>query len=414
MRRFAAWLCAGLLFLTALGAWAEDTAYPTATPLPGYTLRPSDEERLVFTAMSLKANLAGTLRPGADQQADVLQVSGDWCYIRFSTGDGIRFGYVPCSYFDRVTATSTPAPTADALAYEPGTSAWIVNWAEGYRLSLRREATYSAAVLGKYFTGTPLTLTGVVQDGYAQALLAGTTLCWADVCFITTDATAFVPEMPMVTIKNPGSGANLRTEPSTDAGRLGWYADGTAVTVLGVRADGWYHVLVDEQAGYIAEELLSGRFPYDYGMDSDSPSLSESSAAFYINMRSATGRLNLRKSASTSAKSLGLFYTGTPLTVLSYTRTGWAYVRIGQMEGYVDADYLTATRPTRYGESRSVRNSRATGLNLRSLPSTGGELLDFAANGASVILLGETSDGWCFVDYQGTLGYMLGTGLSAK
>lgn len=414
MRRFAAWGCAWLLFLSAHGAWAEGAAYPTATPLPGYTLRPSDEERLVFAAMSLKANLAGTLLPGAAQEVEVLQVSGEWCYIRFSTADGICFGYVPGSYFDFVSATSTPAPTADALTYEPGTPAWVVNWAEGYRLSLRRDASYSAAVVGKYFTGTPLTLTGVVRDGYAQALLAGTTLCWADVRFITTDATAFVPELPMVTVQNPGSGANLRAEPSADASRLGWYADGTVVTVLGVRADGWYHVLVDEQTGFIAEELLSGRFPYDYGMDSDHPDLSESSAVFYINMRSAKGRLNLRKSASTSAKSLGLFYTGTPLTVLSYTRTGWVYVRIGQMEGYVDADYLTETKPTRYGESRSVRNSRASGLNLRSLPSTGGELLAFAENGASVILLGETSDGWCFVDYQGTLGYMLGTGLSGN
>lgn len=414
MRRFAAWLSALLLFFSVHGAHAEKTVYATASPLPGYTLRPADEARLVFATMSLKGNLVGTLLPGADQQAEVLQVSGDWCYIRFFADDSLRFGYVPVSYFDLAPASPTPAPTPATLTYEPGTSAWILNWAEGYRLNLRKEPSYSAATLGKYYTGTPLTLTGQVQDGYAQVLLAGTTLGWVDVRFITTDATAFVPELPMLTVKNPGSGANLRTEPSTNASRLGWYADGTVVTVLGVRADGWYHVTVGEETGFISEGLLSGSFPYDYGMDSDHPDLTEASATLYINMRSASGQLNLRRSASTSAKSLGLFYTGTPLTVLSYTRTGWAYVRIGQMEGYLDADYLTETAPTRYGETRIVRNSRASGLNLRALPSTGGELLTFVENYESVTVLGDLTDGWCYVDYQGTLGYMLGSSLSSK
>ena len=109
-----------------------------------------------------------------------------------------------------------------------------------------------------------------------------------------------------------------------------------------------------------------------------------------------------------SAKSLGLFYTGTPVTVLSYTRDGWAYVRIGQTEGYMDADYLAPNAPTQHGAEYVVRNSRATGLNLRALPSTGGELLDFAPNYATLTVLGELSDGWCYVEYNGKTGYMLG------
>lgn len=413
MRRFAAGLCAWFLLFSLPGARGEAAAYPTATPLPGYVLRSVEEERLVFASMSLKGNLVGTLRPDT-QEAEVLQVIDEWCYIRFSTEDGTRYGYVPTSYFDIETITPTPAPTEDAPTHAAGTSAWVVGWAEGYRLSLRKEPAYSAAILGKYYTGTPVTLTGQAQDGYVQVLLAGTTLGWLDERFITTDASAFVPELPMVTVNNPGSGANLRATPSSSGSRLGWYADGTAVTVLGIRADGWYHVMVEEEVGYISEGLLSGSFPYDYGMDSDNPALSESGTALYINMRSSTGRLNLRKSASTSAKSLGLFYTGTPLTVLSYTRTGWAYVRIGQMEGYVDADYLTESQPTRYGESRVVQNGRASGLNLRALPATGGELLAFAENGERVTVLGELNDGWCYVSYNGMLGYMLGSGLSGK
>jgi uncharacterized protein YgiM (DUF1202 family) len=148
-------------------------------------------------------------------------------------------------------------------------------------------------------------------------------------------------------------------------------------------------------------------------MVSDNPALADSTSQqtqlMYINTRTAGGQLHLRKSAAVSAKSLGLFYTGTPVNVLSYTRDGWAYVQIGHTEGYMDADYLTSTKPTHYGLKRTVRNSRANGLNLRALPSTGGELLTFAPNYEAVTVLGELSDGWCYVDYNGTIGYMLGT-----
>lgn len=413
MKQFFALVTALCLIFLSLPALAD---YPLATlaPLPGYTLRDSAEEIIVFAAMSQKANIAGYIIPGGQQEVNVLNVSGEWCYVSFTTVQGVSYGYLPLSFFETAPSpTSTPAP--EAPAYEAGMSAWILNNAEGYRLNLREEPAYTAKALGKYYTGTPVTLTGQVVNGYAEVLLADTVLGWLDMRFLTTDPTYLVPETPMVTIKNPGSGATLRSGPGVSYDRLGWYAHGMLVTVLGVRSDGWYHITADGLTGYISEGLLSGTFPHDYGTDSDNPILSGSmangEATFYINTRSAGGQLHLRKAASTSAKSLGLFYTGTPLTVISYTRTGWAYVRIGCTEGYIDADYLASVHPTRYGETRIIRNSRATGLNLRSLPSTGGEVLDFAPNYSYVTVLGDLSDGWCYVDYNGTLAYMLGTTL---
>jgi len=231
--------------------------------------------------------------------------------------------------------------------------------------------------------------------------------------YLTTDALSFVPETPMVTVSSR-SGTILRAGPGTETDRLARFPYGTLVTVLGVRSDGWYHVQAGDQIGYMTESVLSGNFSSSYGMDSDNPSVNGSTtdqtSVFYINTRAAGGQLHLRKSASSASKSLGLFYTGTPLNVVSYTRTGWAYVRIGQTEGYMAADYLTFIPPTQYGATCILRNSRATGLNLRSTPSTGGELIGFAPNYSTLTLLGELSDGWCYVDYNGTLGYMLGEG----
>ncbi len=412
MKRLAALLLA--LLLLTLPASADFSPAQTPAPLPGYTLRPHDQEIIVFAAMSLKANIVGYIRPGSDQQVQVHEVNGDWCYISFSTAYGTSYGYLPLSCFSTVAATPTPVPAA-AAPDDTGVSAWILNSAEGWRVNLREEPSRASASLGKYYTGAPLTLTGQRQDGYVQVLLADTLLGWLDERFLTTDAASLVPEIPMLTVQNPGSGTTLRVGPGADYDRLGWYAHGTVITVLGVRADGWYHVSVDGLVGYMAEGLLSGTFPYHYGTDSDNPILTDSMAAgedvFYINTRSATSQLNLRKEATTNSKSLGLFYTGTPLVLLSYTRTGWAYVRIGHTEGYVDADYLTDQMPTRFGVKYMVRNSRSAGLNLRSLPSTGGEILAFVENYDTLTVLGTLSDGWCYVSYDGMLGYMLGSGL---
>lgn len=411
MKKILALLTA-LMLTAALPAAADISPQATATPLPGYSLRQTDETLTVFATRSVKANIAGRIQWDTPD-VYVLEVQGDWCYVSFPASYGTGYGYLPLSCFDVAPKpTPTPAPYPEFAA---GTEAWILNSGEGYRLNLRDKPAYAARSLGKYYTGTPVTLTGKVEDGFAQVLLAGTSIGWLDVRFLTLDAQGFVPEMPTVTIKNRGSGANLRSGPATSYSRLGWYGHGTEVIILGVRSDGWYHVTVDGKIGYIAESMLSGSFRFDYGTDSDDPRLTDNmadgTAVYYLNTRTAGGQLHLRKEASTASKSLGLFYTGTPLTVISYTRTGWAYVRIGHLEGYMDADYLSDRKPTQLGETRIIRNDQADGLNLRALPSTGAEVLDFLVNYTQLTVLGELSDGWCYVLHGDVYGYMLGTSL---
>ena len=411
MKKILALMMAFML-TAALPAVADVSPEATATPLPGYTLRQTDELLTVFATRSVKANIAGRIAWDTPD-VYVLEVQGEWCCVTFPASYGTGYGYLPLSCFDVAPkATPTPAPYPE---FAVGAEGWVLNSGEGYRLNLRDEPSPTARSLGMYYTGTPVTLTGKVTDGYAQVLLAGTTIGWLDVRFLTLDGQGFVPELPTVTIKNRGSGANLRSGPASAYSRLGWYGHGTEVIILGVRADGWYHVMVDEKVGYIAESMLSGSFRFDYGTDSDDPRLTDNmadgSAVCYLNTRTAGGQLHLRKEASTGAKSLGLFYTGTPATVISYTRTGWAYVRIGHLEGYMDADYLSNVRPQHYGQTRTVRNGYGTGMNLRNMPSTDGQIIGFLDNYARVTVLGDLTNDWCYVDIGGTLGYVLGTRL---
>ena len=408
-----------LAFLMALGMLtalppADAEPYPTPTPLQGYTLRASSDEIRIFANPNMKANIVGYIVPGDAQSVHVLEVNGDWCLIAFTSANGAIYGYVPLSCFD-IAATASPAPTP-TISYLAGKPAWIVNQAEGFRLNLREEPSHTARSLGKYYTGAPMILTGQADHGFVKVLLAGTTTGWVDERYLTTDASSFVPELPTLNVQS-STGTILRAGPGTHYELLARIGYGTPITVLGIRDDGWYHVQVDDLVGYVTETVLSGRFSFDHGMDSDQPvdsnQITANETVHYINTRSSGGMLNLRKSASSSSKSLGKFYTGTPVTILSYTRTGWAYVRIGQSEGYLDADYLTTIQPTQYGVTYIIRNKRATGLNLRSAPSTGSEIITFVDNFNQVTVLGELSDGWCFVQYGNIQGYMLGSSLES-
>ena len=77
-------------------------------------------------------------------------------------------------------------------------------------------------------------------------------------------------------------------------------------------------------------------------------------------------------------------------------------VGIGRLERFV-ADWhntFSAESPVRPAPN---------GHRVAIVASTGGELVTFAPNYEPVTVLGELSDDWCYVDYNGTIGYMLGT-----
>lgn len=123
-------------------------------------------------------------------------------------------------------------------------------------------------------------------------------------------------------------------------------------------------------------------------------------------------RVHLRQSPSRSAKSLGLYFTGTDVTVQDWY-DGWAHVVIGDVSGYMMSKYLTETKPNRLGPWRMVNNPSSTWANLRTSPSMDGKIALCPDNGTSVVILGETADGWSYAECRGTKGYIRTELLSA-
>lgn len=384
---------------------------PPPTTIPELTLRPSDDEVKAYAEPRIGARIVGYIIVGGRQEVDVLSVQGEWVKVTFTSIHGLTTGWIPLSCF-MTAATPTPVPTQTPTptpAPAPD-SAFVCNPQPGYRLNLRTSPTASAASLGKYYTGTPVTLTGDSRNGYLRVIIGNVT-GWMDARYLTTDPLSFRSEQPQVYIVNPGGGANLRAGAGTDTARLAWFPSGGAVTVLGVREDEWYHVAVGGKIGYMSSTLLSQTFLWQMGTDSDTPSIPGNVAPGGTSLYIGASGAQLRASASGNARSLGTLYSGCPVTVISYTRTGWTYVRIGELTGYVDSGSLSTVRPHRTGVTRTIINPYGTGLNLRDQPTTSSNVLTLCRNHTDVTVLGDLAEDWCYVLVGNQYGYMMGTRL---
>lgn len=116
-------------------------------------------------------------------------------------------------------------------------------------------------------------------------------------------------------------------------------------------------------------------------------------------------RVHLRAAPSTAADSLGLFFTGTGLTVID-TAGDWAWVMINAVEGWMMTDYLSDSYIAPQGPWYQVDNPHSTWVNLRMEPSMDGLVAVCPDNGTQVQLLGETADKWSYVDCDGVKGYI--------
>lgn len=136
-----------------------------------------------------------------------------------------------------------------------------------------------------------------------------------------------------------------------------------------------------------------------------------------VNNPNPEDRLNLRTKPSADAPSLGKYYNGLDVTLLSPETNGWYKVGIGTLTGYMQAKYLE-TDPDKMwmvqGVSISFRvnNASGTGLNPRENQTMKSKSLAFYKNGeiGYVLGVGET---WCHVLIGADdVGFMLRESLS--
>lgn len=120
-----------------------------------------------------------------------------------------------------------------------------------------------------------------------------------------------------------------------------------------------------------------------------STALGESASVAYVSNPDPADRLNLRQSPDQHAPSLGRYYNGTPVEVLAAGEE-WAKVRIGSLEGYMMAIYLSSTAPE---SAMPTYRSLSSAWELHSLPDESSSTTMHGA-GKKITLMGFSRRWW--------------------
>ena len=336
--------------------------------------------------------------------------------------------------------TPTSAPYSNQSPSYAGQTASVT----GGALTLRAGASQSANIVTQIPNGATVSVvmrgnewTSVLYNGMAGYVMTSYLIfngnSSQNPVLFPTAAPTYGPQAPSVQamVLTPSGSLNLREAPNASARILLTIPYGAYVTVT-ARGNVWSSVYYNGFTGYVMSQYLSfggAATPALAPTPTLIPIVIPTQAPVYYGSETAYvsttgGSLNLRESASSTARVILTIPNGSALTVLS--RGGvWCSVRYGNTYGYVMTSFLrfTTAFPTAVptaaptavpvpggGEIAYVTTSGGS-LNLRMYAQSNAKILFRVPNGAQVQV---TSKGpvWCAVTYQGMSGYVMTSFLS--
>lgn len=200
----------------------------------------------------------------------------------------------------------------------------------------------------------------------------------------------FVISIPAANAEATGTGtvnsegANLREQPSTASNIVTGMPQGTQVNVLGSASGGWLQVAYQDKTGYVRADFV----------DVLATGLNEQAVIMYDSqMTDQPGSSNVMQTLTANTQ---ITITGT---------FGSAYqVSVNSQTGYVAKSSVHKYRIIDINLKAELNSS---GVNLRSTPSTTGEVLATLKKGEAVTAE-SIEDKWIKVSYSGKEGYVRG------
>jgi len=124
---------------------------------------------------------------------------------------------------------------------------------------------------------------------------------------------------------------------------------------------------------------------------------------------STSDRVHLREQPSAQSKSMGLYFTGTPVFCLWGPDEEWTEVIVGSERGYVYTDLLiNASEADPADKEWKKAWVKVSGtVNMRQAPDLQAGIIARWPDGQKVAVLGETADRWCYVKVEGQYGYIM-------
>ena len=293
----------------------------------------------------------------------VLDQGSKWSRVSYNG----QTGYVMTSFlqFSAAAPAVTAAPAAPVVTAPPqaglsgGTAVVVCD--DGGKLNLRKTPASGSKVLERIPNGTVLTVSPVDgrwffasyngQTGY----VLGSFLSFAAAATATPIPAAVVTAPPAASgvsatvLTSDGGSLNLRQTPAANGKVLDRIPNGTPLAAEAV--DGkWYRVVYNGQMGYVMAKYLqlSGTAATD-GATAATPVTPATSAAVnelqygefrYAMVNTSSGSLNVRKGPGTTYGRVSEIKTGTRI-VISSIEGDWCAMYYGDIEGYVQRQYLT-------------------------------------------------------------------------
>ena len=328
-------------------------------------------------------------------------------------------------------AVATYAAVATAESDEVRATVYC---ADGGKLNLRARASSSGTVLKQIPTGTVLTIYekgskwcytnykgewGYVMTSFLVFNAAETTSQPSSTATTGTKATVYCSD---------GGKLNLRKTASSSAKVLTRIPNGTTLTILD-RGSSWCKTTYGGETGYVMTSFLVFKAaetttpsatvtatPRPSTEATTPPATTYETAKVYC---SDGGKLNLRKTASASAKVIGQIPTGTELVIYDRGST-WCKTSYGGQTGYVMTKYLrftgssgapsATTAPTTApgastAKTAQVYCSNGGKLNMRSGRGTSYKVVCQIPNLSQVTVLADYGT-WTKVSYNGDTGYV--------
>ena len=153
---------------------------------------------------------------------------------------------------------------------------------------------------------------------------------------------------PVITMVRATDVVNIRSSDSEEADKIDKAQIGQEFTLLEQRGNGWSKVAYNGGEAFIKSDYLEAvpEEVSDTQVAQTQQPAEEPEAAVTSNNETSMGTVTVvesvkvRKSASTSAESLGTAYTGEVLELLMKQADGWCRVRYNGQTAYVKSDYV--------------------------------------------------------------------------
>lgn len=306
------------------------------------------------------------------------------------------------------------ASCASALAdgFAAGTTAYVCNPDPTDRLNLRAAPRQDAVSLGKYYNGTPVYLLDEPEKGYVHVSIAGDSPeGYMDTRYLCESYVE--PAFPSLTVRNSsGTGVNLRKSPSATAQILGTCPNGTRLSVMGVRADGYLHVTHEGDNAYALASLLTPALSY-HKTEEQASSTQTTGPAVQVSLPNLAvvhnpnplDRLNLRGAPSGDGVVLGKYFNGVIVTLLEDAGNGWSFVSVSGKQGYMQRSYLERGGNPVQSAMLSVDVAETTAL--YETESTKARQLASLPRGTTLTAMGIGANGWCHAVVDGVTGFVL-------